>query len=141
MNGYGDSDRKKTWSSCGSTYCTCLKWRVIRTLRRPTLDPTDKPDHTEASVLCKVIRIVITIFMKLVRVFLTYQCLYIMEMLNRCRVQVSTLEKQHSSPRFNVHLEINKCIPTSSHSLKLLSPLSVEPFNCEYWCFGYTNVI
>jgi len=50
------------------------------------------------------------IFMKLVRVFLTYQCLYITDVSNRCRVQVLTLEKKHSSPRFNTYLEINERI-------------------------------
>jgi hypothetical protein len=23
LNGYGDNDQRKVWSSCGSTYCTC----------------------------------------------------------------------------------------------------------------------
>jgi len=79
-------------------------------MRRPTLDPIDKPGHTEASVLCKVLRTLITIFMKLARVFLTYHRLNITEMSDRCRVEVLTLDQQHSSARFNVYLEIGKCI-------------------------------
>jgi len=23
LNGYGDNGKRKVWSSCGSTYCTC----------------------------------------------------------------------------------------------------------------------
>ena len=23
LNGHGDNDQRKMWSSCGSTYCTC----------------------------------------------------------------------------------------------------------------------
>jgi len=23
LNGYGDSDQRRVWSSCGSTHCTC----------------------------------------------------------------------------------------------------------------------
>ena len=32
LNGYGDTDVTKTWSSCGSANCICLAWCVIRKL-------------------------------------------------------------------------------------------------------------
>ena len=41
LNGYGDKDKRKVWSSCGSTYCTWFAWRNTHTLRifRPCLQP------------------------------------------------------------------------------------------------------
>jgi hypothetical protein len=49
------------------------------TQRRSVLEPTANPNHTEASVLCKVRGILRTIFMKLVRDFLPNErlCVYI----------------------------------------------------------------
>ena len=46
---------RNLWSSCGSTYCTCVARCVILTLRRPVLETIVKPSHAEASVLCKVL--------------------------------------------------------------------------------------
>ena len=41
LNGYGDKDARKVWSSCGSTYYTWFAWRNTHTLRivRPCLQP------------------------------------------------------------------------------------------------------
>ena len=41
LNGYGDKDARKVWSSCGSTYCNWFAWRNTHTLRivRPCLQP------------------------------------------------------------------------------------------------------
>ena len=55
LNGYGCNGVRKKWSSCGSTYCTCLTWRVIHTLRRSVLEPLTMPSHTGARVLRKML--------------------------------------------------------------------------------------
>jgi len=57
--------------SCSFTYCTCLTWCIICTLRRFVLELITKPNLMELSVLQKVHWTLGTIFMKLVQVFLT----------------------------------------------------------------------
>jgi hypothetical protein len=63
--------REKVWFSCCSMLCTCLTWCLIRTLCRFVLDPTAKPSHAEATVMCKVGYLETKEdFMKLLSVFL-----------------------------------------------------------------------
>jgi len=40
LNGYGDKDERKVWSSCGSTYCIWFAWCITRTLRMSVLQST-----------------------------------------------------------------------------------------------------
>jgi hypothetical protein len=67
-----------------------------------------KPSHA-TRVLCKVLENLRTIFMKLVRgFFLLNRCLSATQMLNRCYVQVLTLQILWISPSFNKNLVIIK---------------------------------
>jgi hypothetical protein len=70
LNGYGDNDARKIWSSCGSTYSTCSTWRVIFTVRMSVVELLAKPNHTKATLQCKVLGILWMIFMKETRHFL-----------------------------------------------------------------------
>ena len=64
-NSCADIDGTKMWSSCGSTYCSCLARWVIRTLRRAVLERAAKPSHAAARPLGKVLGTLRTIFIKL----------------------------------------------------------------------------
>jgi len=65
IKSYGDNDARRTWFSF-----TCLRWCVFHTLHRSVLEPVTKARHAEASVFCKEIGTLRTIFMKLVQVCL-----------------------------------------------------------------------
>jgi len=56
--------------SNNSAYCTYLTWCVIRVILRSVLDPIAKTIHEEASVLCKVLGNLMTVFTTLERGFL-----------------------------------------------------------------------
>lgn len=96
LNGYGDTEARKLWSSFGSTYLICLVWFIICTLHRPVLKPIPKTRYAEGHVLCNVLGMLRVIFMKLVQV------LYIF-------IQVSTLQEQQIPHSFHVYLVISKC--------------------------------
>jgi hypothetical protein len=52
LNGYRDNSVIKRWSPCGSTYCTCLTWCVMRTLRRSVLELIAKLPRCVCCVKC-----------------------------------------------------------------------------------------
>jgi len=78
---------------------TLYLFSLMRTPRRFVLEP--KPSHA-TRVLCKVPGNLRTTFMKLVRgFFLLNRRLSATQMLNRCYVQVLTLQTLWISPSFN----------------------------------------
>lgn len=79
-NGWRDTDTGRTRLSCGSTHCICLTWCIIHTLCVSVLEATDKPSHTAANALRKVLGNLSLIFKKLLRVFLA-EFMYVTNML------------------------------------------------------------
>ena len=49
LNGYGDNGERKVWSSCGSTYCTCVAY-CYRTLRMSVLQSHSRVKHIPPSL-------------------------------------------------------------------------------------------
>ena len=56
--------------SCGSAYSSWWTWHVIHTLSRSVHEPTEKANHTEASVIGKEVWNLRTIFMEILPVSL-----------------------------------------------------------------------
>ena len=49
LNGYGDNGKRKVWSSCGSTYCTCLAYCYPYTAHvRPSVS---QPSQTHSAFI------------------------------------------------------------------------------------------
>ena len=49
VNGYGDNGERKVWSSCGSTYCTCLAYCCSYTAQvRPSVS---QPNQAHSSFI------------------------------------------------------------------------------------------
>ena len=69
LEGYGNTEVRTLWSSCGSTYCTCLAW-CVTAQSRSVFEPTAKSCNV-ARVLSKVLGNITTIFMKPAQGFLT----------------------------------------------------------------------
>jgi len=97
LTGCGDNCAGKMWSCCDSSTVPVEHGVLKRTLRRFGLEPIAEPSHTEASVLCKVLGTLGTIFMKLVRS--VAQCVYDSQVLIG-QVLVLTLQELQIPPRF-----------------------------------------
>jgi hypothetical protein len=93
MEGYGDNDATKMRSFLQFYLLYLFNVLIIRTLRRSVAEQTATPRHTEPSVLCKALATPRTTFIKIVRTFLLNSCLYVINMLIKCHVQMLTLKK------------------------------------------------
>ena len=59
-------------------------------------------------MLCKALATPRTTFVKIMRTFLHNSCLYVINILIKCHVQMLALKKLQIPPRFNTYLVLNK---------------------------------
>jgi len=55
LNGYGDNDERKVWSSCGYTYSTWFAWRITVHCACPSFSLQPAQAYKRCDCTCKVL--------------------------------------------------------------------------------------